>query len=131
MQANEQMNTLSGLHAFETHANFEVAINDAIAESELQGGVHLNDLPVGAVLEVETANHQYRLENRGDGQVLVSGHPEFFLEPLLAHLQGSTWGTPLLKWRFIGRGMRMELLHPQIGVVITSPVREIREQSAC
>jgi hypothetical protein len=86
---------------------------------------------VGAVLEVETANHQYRLENRGDGQVLVSGHPKFFPKPLLAHLQGSTWGTPLLKWRFIGRGMRMEFLHPRIGVVITSPVREIREQTAC
>jgi hypothetical protein len=127
MLNKDQMNTFSEFRPLETHANFDAAINDAICESELQGGVHLNDLPVGAVIEVETANHQYRLENRGDGEVLVSGHPEFFPEPLLAHLQGSTWGTPLLKWRFIGRGMRMELLHPQLGIIITSPVREIRE----
>lgn len=122
------MNTASEIRPFQPHANFDAGINQAICESELQGGVHLNDLPVGAVVEVETANHQYRLEYRGDGQVLISGHPKFFPEPLLAYLQGSTWGTALLKWRFIGRGMRLELLHPEYGVIITSPVREIREQ---
>ncbi len=121
------MDTFSDFRPYQPHANFDAGINHAICESELQGGIHLNDLPLGAVIEVETANHRYRLENRGDGQVLISGHPEFFPEPQLAHLQGSTWGTPLLKWRFIGRGMRMELLHPQLGVIVTSPVQEIEE----
>lgn len=115
---------------FQSHTSFGSGINHAIWESELQGGIHLNDLPVGAVLEVNTANHQYRLENRGDGHVLISGHPEYFPEPLLVYLQGSTWGTPLLKCRFIGRGMRMELLHPQRGAIVTSPVQKIREQAA-
>jgi len=126
--AKVEVNTLFDLCPFEPHPNFDPAMNQAICESELEGGVHLHDLPVGAVIEVETENHLYCLENRGDGQVLISGHPRFCAEPVLVTLQGSNWGTPMLKWRFIGRGMRMELIHPQLGVIITSPVREIHER---
>jgi hypothetical protein len=85
---------------------------------------------VGAVLDVQTSNTLYRIENRGDGEVLISGHPEICPTPVLVSFHGSTWGTPMLKVRFIGRDMRMEFFHPERGVVRTSRVRDIWEQTA-
>ena len=114
---------------FRPHPNFDDAINRAICQSEIEGGVGLDELPMGALLEVETANHLYRIENRGDGEVLISGHPEICPNPVLVTFHGSTWGTPMLKLRFIGRDMRMEFHHPEQGVVRTSRVRDIRERT--
>jgi hypothetical protein len=57
----------------------------------------------------------------------ICGHPEFCPSPVRVHLAGSTWGTPMIKLRFIGRGMKMEFIHPILGVIQTSRVRDIRE----
>jgi hypothetical protein len=111
----------------ELSEHLDTAIIRAIYQSEIEGGVSLNSLPLGTRLEVQTKNTRYRVENRGDGQVLISGHPEFCPEPVLVQFHGSTWGTPMLKARFIGRGMQMEFAHPELGVVHTTRVREIRE----
>jgi hypothetical protein len=115
---------------FRPHPNFDDAINRAISQSEIEGGVALDELPVGAVLDVETANTQYRVENRGEGEVLISGHPEICPTPVLVSFHGSTWGTPMLKLRFIGREMSMEFHHPERGIVRTSRVRDIKERNA-
>jgi hypothetical protein len=112
------------------HPNFDDAINRAICQSEIEGGVALDALAPGAVLHVQTMNHLYRLENRGEGEVWISGHPEFCPEPVLVDLHGSTWGTPMIRRRFIGRGLRMEFRHPERGIVLTSRVREIQEVRA-
>ena len=109
------------------HPNLDAGIVRAIYQSEIEGGVSLNSLPLGTTLEVETKNTLYRVENRGDGEVLISGNPQFCPEPVLVQFHGSTWGTPLLKARFIGRGMQMEFAHPELGLVHTTRVREIRE----
>jgi len=114
---------------FRPHPNFDEAINRAICQSEIEGGVSLDELPVGAVLDVQTSNNLYRIEHRGDGEVLISGHPEICPEPVLVNFHGSTWGTPMLKIRFIGRDMRMEFFHPERGIVRTSRVREIQERN--
>ena len=103
------------------------AINDAICNSEIHGGVELSELAPGAVVEVTTRHHTYTLENRGDGDVLICGHPMYCPEPVLVRFHGSTWGTPLIRRRFIGREMRMEFRHPVFGVLLTSHVSEIRE----
>ncbi|MBZ5632099.1 MAG: hypothetical protein LAO55_03140 [Acidobacteriia bacterium] len=124
------MNMLPLTEPFRPHPNFDDAINRAICQSEIEGGVSLDELPVGAVLEVQTANTLYRIENRGDGEVLISGHPGICPTPVLVNFHGSTWGTPMLKLRFIGRDMRMEFHHPEKGVVRTSRVSDIREQNA-
>ena len=121
------MNTLLNSDFFRPHPNFDDAINRAICQSEIEGGVALNDLPGRARLEVETRHHVYHIENLGDGEVMISGHPEYCPEPVLVNLHGSTWGTPMIKLRFIGRGMKMEFGHPTFGVVLTSRVQEIRE----
>jgi hypothetical protein len=110
------------------HPNFDSAINRAIFESEIEGGVALDDLPVGAWIEVETTNHVYEVENRGDGKVLIAGHPEYCPRPVLVDLHGSTLGNQMIKMRFIGRGMKMEFRHPTFGVIRTGRVQEIRER---
>jgi hypothetical protein len=112
---------------FKPHPNFDSAINRAICQSEIEGGVALGDLALHAVVEVETKHNTYRIENLGDGQVIISGHPEICPEPVLVHLHGSTWGTPMIKVGFIGRGMGLEFQHPTRGLVRTSRIREIRE----
>lgn len=123
------MNMLPLSEPFRPHPNFDDAINRAICQSEIEGGVSLDELPLGAVLDVETANNMYRIENRGDGVVLISGHPEICPTPVLVNFHGSTWGTSMLKLRFIGRDMSMEFRHPERGVVRTSRIRDIRERT--
>jgi len=122
------MNMLPLTEPFRPHPNFDDAINRAICQSEMEGGVGLDELPVGTILDVATANNLYRVENRGDGEVLISGHPEICPVPVLVNFHGSTWGTAMLKMRFIGREMSMEFHHPEKGIVRTSRVREIRER---
>ena len=124
------MNMLPLTEPFQPHPNFDNAINRAICQSEIDGGVSMDELPVGAVLDVQTANTLYRVENRGDGEVLISGHPEICPTPVLVVFYGSTWGTPMLKLRFIGRDMKMEFFHPEKGIVRTSRVRDIHERAA-
>jgi len=111
---------------FRPHHNFDDAINNAICQSEIEGGVDLDTLTVGTVLDVRTAYHLYRMEYRGDGEVLISGHPELCPEPVRAHVHGSTWGTPMIWRRYIGRGMHMEIGYSGC-VALTSRVREIHE----
>ncbi len=102
-------------------------INHNIIQSEIEGGVFLDDLGVGSVLEVETQNRFYTLEYRGDGEALISGHPTFCPQSVLVNVHGSTWGGAMLKRRFIGRGMRLEFCHPCHGAILTSPIQEVRE----
>ena len=123
------MNLLPLTDPFRPHPNFDDSINRAICQSEIEGGVHMDELPVGAVLNVQTANTLYQLENRGEGEVLISGHPEICPDPVLVNFHGSTWGSAMLKMGFVGREMSLEFRHPEKGLVRTSRVREIHEVS--
>jgi hypothetical protein len=80
-------------------------------------------------LEVWTESRCYRIQCCGQGQALISGHPFFCPEPVLVKVHGSTWGGTVMRSAFIGRGMRMEFLHPEHQTVTTSPVVEIKETS--
>lgn len=123
------MNMFPQAEPFQPHRNFDDSINRAICQSEIEGGVHMDELPIGTVLNVQTANTLYQLENRGDGEVLISGHPEICPDPVLVNFHGSTWGSAMLKMGFVGREMSLEFRHPEKGLVRTSRVREIRELS--
>src|SRR4029077_2231852 len=124
------MNMLPLTEPFRPHPNFDDAINRAICHSEMEGGVSLDELPVGAVLDVQTSNTQYRVENRGDGEVLISGHPEICPTPVQVVFYGSTWGTPMLKLRFIGLDMKMAFVNPEKGIMPTSRFRDVHERTA-
>ena len=104
-------------------------INQNACQSEGEGGLCLDNLKVGDLLEVETKTRTYFIENRGNGQILISGHPKYCPQPTPVELYGSTWGGIILKPRFIGRHMSLAFRHPQHGVIRTSRIQEIRRLS--
>jgi hypothetical protein len=111
---------------FTPHPSFSDEVNRNIVQSEIEGGVYLDDLSEGAVLEVETQHHWYTIVVRGRGQELISGHPQYFPGPVAVRIAGSTWGGSMLKLRFVGRGMHLEFLHPVYQTITTSRILEIR-----
>ena len=113
---------------FAPHPHLSDRINHNIVQSEIEGGVHLRDLPPGAVLEIETQDWTCILEYCGGYEAWVSGHPRFCPEPVRVYIAGSTWGGSMLKQYYIGRGMHLEFLHPAYQRILTSLVIEIRER---
>ena len=111
---------------FVTHPNFCDDVNRKIVQSEIEGGVLLDDLIEGEVLEVETQHHEYTIVNRGGGQALICGHPKYCPDPVAVRIDGSTWGGSMLKVRYIGRGMRLEFRHPVYNTIFTSYIVEVR-----
>ena len=112
---------------FQPHANLSDDINHNIVQSEVEGGVHLRDVPPGTILEVQTQNRAYKILYKGWDQALISGHPVFCPEPVPVTIHGSTWGGSMLKSRFIGRGMRLEFGHPDFEPIRTSVIVDVRE----
>jgi len=113
---------------FRCHPNLSDEVNRDIVQSEIEGGVFLNDLPPSTVLEIQTRHHCYQLVLLDDNNVLISGHPFYCPEPIRVAIAGSTWGGSMLKRRFVGRGMHLEFRHPEYRTpIVTSPVQEIRE----
>jgi hypothetical protein len=104
-------------------------INQNACQSERAGGLCLDNLKVGDLLELETKTRTYFIENRGNGQILISGHPKYCPQPTPVELYGSTWGGIILKPGFIGRHMSLAFRHPQHGVIRTSRIQEIRRLS--
>jgi hypothetical protein len=121
--------------SFVPHPNLSDAVNHNIVASEIEGGVWLNHLLPGDLLEIETKDWTCRMEYRGDYRALISGHPRFCPDPVEVIICGSTWGGSLLKQYFIGRGMHLEVMHPVYRRIVTSRIVEIRdlaqEQSRC
>jgi hypothetical protein len=116
---------------FVPHQNLSDQINGNIIRSEIEGGVYLRDLPEESTLEVATQNRRYTLVVRGDGQALISGHPEFCPEPVEVRIHGSNWGGSMLKAAYLGRGMHLEYRHPKYrGPIVTSPIVDIRLKAA-
>lgn len=111
---------------FMPHPNFGDEVNHNIVQSEIEGGVCLDDLCEGAQLEVETQNRWYTIVIRGHGDDLIWGHPQYCPEPVPVRIAGSTWGGSMLKVRFIGRGMHLEFRHPVFRTIITSRILDIR-----
>ena len=110
------------------HPHLGDQINHNIIQSEIEGGVYLKDLPVEGKLEIETENRSYTLVNRGSGEVLISGHPEFCPQPVPVQIHGSNWGGCMLKAGFLGRGMHLEFQHPGYrGAIVTSRIVELRQ----
>ena len=123
------MNTgiVPGPRLFAPHPGLSKEINRNIIQSEIEGGVYLNALPEGATLELQTQNRRYRILNHGQGQVLISGHPEFCPSPRPACIHGSTWGGSMIKLGFIGRGMHLEFAPADGELVTTSRIVDLWE----
>ena len=111
------------------NASQNEAANSDTIESDIAGGVYLDDLPEGVVLEVETSGHRYTIVNRTRGEVLISGHPRFCPQPTAVRIEGSALGGCMLKCGFIGLGMRLTFQLPTHQTIRTSPIMQIRTTS--
>ena len=113
---------------FTPHPNLSEEVNRNIVQSEIEGGVFLEGLPLATVLQIRTQHHFYTALLLGDGSALIAGHPQYCPQPVQVTIAGSTWGGSMLKARFIGHGMHLEFHHPAYRTpIVTSPIQEIRE----
>ena len=131
VQALETRYPTDDLDMFSPHPNLADEVNSGIVQSEIEGGVFLNDLPPSTVLEIRTLHHRYTAVLLGGSEALLSGHPEFCPEPVHVAIAGSTWGGSMLKLQYVGRGMHLEFRHPEYPTpIVTSPIQEIRDRVA-
>jgi hypothetical protein len=109
-----------------TFEHIDEGLASKIIESEIEGGMKIDDLPEGKTLVVKTLNTTYHIERRSDG-FYISGNPRFCPEPTPVRINGSTWGGSLIKNGFIGRGMQMEfvLLDRKEGARVTSLIDSV------
>ncbi len=113
---------------FSPHPNLSDGVNHNIVQSEIEGGVFLEQLPPTTVLRIRTQHHDYTAVLLGSRNALISGHPQYCPEPVLVAIAGSTWGGSMLKLRFVGRGMHLEFHHPAYRTpIVTSPIQEIEQ----
>ena len=111
---------------FKSHPNLSDEINSNIAQSEIEGGVFLKDIPDGQEVDIETQNRHYTLVKK-NGKVFLWGHPVYCALSTEVYLNGSTWGGSMLKVGFIGRGMCLEFVLPSGGgVLTTSKIKNIK-----
>jgi hypothetical protein len=116
------------VYMFSPHPNLADEVNRSIIQSEIEGGVFLDDLPPSTVLQIQTMHHCYTAVLLGGSEALLSGHPEFCPKPVQVAIAGSTWGGSMLKLQYVGRGMHLEFRHPLYATpIITSPIQEIRD----
>ena len=111
---------------FMPHPNLGDEVNRHIVQSEVEGGVYLDNLCPGNVLEVETQSRRYTIVIGCWSEDLISGHPQYCTDPVPVRIEGSTWGGSMLKVRFVGRGMRLEFQHPTHRTIVTSRIADIR-----
>ena len=107
------------------------SLSDEIDPKGLQAageeeGVYLDDLADGAVLEVETRHHRYKLVKNSQARAFISGHPKYCPEPVTVQIDGSGGGGRELKPGYIGRGMHLVFEHPVYHTITTSRILDIR-----
>src|SRR5438876_9962962 len=83
---------------FRPHPSLSDEVNRNIVQSEIEGGVFLGDLQPSTVLQIHTQHHCYTMLLLGDGNALISGHPQYCPEPILVVIAGSTWGGSMLRF---------------------------------
>ena len=122
------------MHNFPLERRSKLVANSDIRQVSERGlpsavstGVDFEQLAVGAILEIETGHTTYRVENRGKGKALISGHPSYCPVPVEVEIQGSVGGPGLVKIRWIEPGLKMVFEHPEFGVIRTSTIRSIRQ----
>lgn len=114
-----------------SHEHLSPQIVENMEQSERDGGVWMKDIPPGKNLIITTKNTTYLLEHREDDGWYLSGNARFCPSPKKASIHGSTWGSSMLKMKFIGVGMHLEFSLPDFAMPITtSTIEEIEEVDA-
>jgi len=60
-----------------------------MSPAESTQGVDLQNLPPGAMVDVETRSRHYHIECLGGNTMRISGHPQYCPSPVVAELAGS------------------------------------------
>jgi hypothetical protein len=96
---------------------------------ETTEGIYLHNLAPGAVIDVETRSHRYRIEYLGGDTIRISGHPSLCPTPVSAQLRGSFGPTGTLQAGFLGRGRRLAFRreNDDLGVV-TSAITDVWQE---
>jgi hypothetical protein len=115
---------------FEPNPHFADAVNRNIIQSEIEGGVHMRDLPQGSIVSIHTLNHVYKMVVLDEDTALISGHPAFCPDPTEVRIHGSTWGGSMLRAKFLGRGMHLEFEHPVHKTILTSRILDIQADAS-
>ena len=97
----EQMPRCQPPRLFRPHPNLSDEVNRHLVQSQIEGGVRVEDLVPGSWLQVKTQNTCYRILILFGAMALITGHPLFCPRPVLITIHGSTWGGSMLKVRFI------------------------------
>ena len=82
-----------------------------IKASEKNGGIDLSKLPPGTRVEAQTLNTLYKICVVGDGTFEVEGG-KYFPSPTVTRIAGSTWGGSMLKMKWLGVDMHIEMANP-------------------
>ena len=91
-----------------------------------QNGVKLEQLEIGTTIEAQTTNSLYYIKVLGSGRFEVQGG-KHFPRPTTTFINGSTWGGSMIKTKWLGIDMRIEMGHPlKASVLTTSPVQSLR-----
>lgn len=89
-------------------------------DQELEEGVVLSKLPVGAALYVRTRNAMYTIKKFGEHTYTIEGHPKYCPKPVQLYFRG--------QGDFVGVGGFLVFStdeHPQ--AVVTSTIQNIME----
>src|SRR4051812_43633153 len=91
--------------------NWDPKVASKFIQSEIEGGMELEKIPLGKSILLKTQNTNYIIERRTDG-FYISGNPEFCAKPRKVNIGGSTFGGNLIKTGYLGRGMNLEMSFP-------------------
>jgi len=91
-----------GLSMFNAHPNLADDVNRGIIQSEIEGGVFLNDLPPLPFSRSEPSSLLHR-RPAGRSEALLSGHPEFWPASRAGRDRRINLGRFMLKLQYVGR----------------------------
>ena len=97
-----------------------------LGEADGSEGVFLEDMLLGASVEVKTGNHRYRIQRAGEKTAFISGHPEYCPEPVQVALQGSRWLDSEIAKCYLAPGMRLQFTTEAGVSVLTSAIETVQ-----
>ncbi len=93
-----------------------------IEDQNKLGGIDISKLKLGTNLLIYTKNSEYDITVLGERKILLKGG-KYFKEFTECYLNGSTWGTSMLKLHWIGYEMLMEIVTSDNKIIRSSPVK--------
>lgn len=108
--------------------NLSSVVQANIEQSEADGGLWLENVPVGKQVLIQTENTLYTLEHPSEDGWLISGHPKYCPTPASCSISGSTWGGSMLKMGFVGVGMHLEFHVEGFSRLTTSQIKTVESK---